>query len=237
MDEHPSVELWLVGHIDATPAMNRHSGRIVKRPLIHWTELPAVLRDLDINLAPLSLDSRFNQAKSAIKWLEASLVGTATIASPTQPFSEVITHGRNGMLAESPDEWYSALDFLVREPAERRVFGDRSRRAALLDFAPALQGHRYLDILQSVRSQSVPASKTHTWRDVHDDEPSAPFVLDTYDLRRHDSTPEAGGPVTMRRRIADTRITLRQEGLVAAARRTSRYGASLVRRRLAAFRR
>jgi hypothetical protein len=41
----------------------------------------------------------------------------------------------------------------------------------------------------------------------------------------------------MRRRIADTRITLRQEGLVAAARRTARYGASLVRRRLAAFRR
>ena len=36
-----------------------------------WRELPGLLRDLDVNLAPLELDlgegGRFNEAKSAIK--------------------------------------------------------------------------------------------------------------------------------------------------------------------------
>ena len=58
----------------------------------------ALLRDLDVNLAPLAPDSRFNEAKSAIKWLEAALVETPTIASPSGPFREAIEDGRTGSM-------------------------------------------------------------------------------------------------------------------------------------------
>jgi glycosyltransferase involved in cell wall biosynthesis len=232
MDDHPSLELWLVGHIEPTPAMRRHAARIVNRPLVHWTELPSVLRDLDVNLAPLAPGGRFNQGKSAIKWLEAAIVGTPTVASPTQPFKEVIVHGENGMLAETDDEWYSALDFLVGNPAQRRAFGDRSRRRALLDLAPAIQAERYLDVLRAVKSNPVPPSRTQTWREVMDDEPSAPFELDQYEIRSDEAEPGPIAPVTMRKRLTDTSVTLREQGLAAAATRVSRYGAALLKHRL-----
>ena len=69
------------------------SGRIRRLPLKPWHQLPAVLRDLDINLAPLEPGKTFNEAKSAIKWLEAALTRTPTVASPSLPFREAIEHG------------------------------------------------------------------------------------------------------------------------------------------------
>ena len=61
-----------------------------------------VLRTLDVNLAPLAPGSVFNEAKSAIKWLEAALVATPTVASPTEPYVAAIDHGRTGLLAAEP---------------------------------------------------------------------------------------------------------------------------------------
>ena len=46
------------------------------------TACRTLLRDLDVNLAPLEPGSRFNDAKSAIKWLEAALVGTPDHRQP-----------------------------------------------------------------------------------------------------------------------------------------------------------
>ena len=230
MEDFPELELWLIGLIEPTSALDHHSARIVRRPLVPWTELPGVLRDIDVNLAPLAPGWQFNRSKSAIKWLEAALVGTPTIASPTEPFREVIKHGHNGMLAETEKEWYSAIDLLVGDETTRKIFGNRSRREALLDLTPSIQGIRYLKILTSVRSNPVPASKTETWRAITDNEPSAPFEVDTY-ARSHIEMSISGPStrVTMRRRFTDTRVTLREQGLAAAAARASRYGAGLMR--------
>ena len=107
---------------------------------------PALLRDLDVNLAPLAPGSRFNEAKSAIKWLEAALVETPTVATPTEPFREAIDHGDTGLLAVDarrvgrrprPRCWTTA------RPAPR--IGARARRRALLALVapaagPALPG-------------------------------------------------------------------------------------------------
>ena len=52
-----------------------------------WTgiNLPALISEVDINLAPL-VDSIFNRAKSEIKWIEAALVKVPTVASKIGAF-------------------------------------------------------------------------------------------------------------------------------------------------------
>ena len=109
-------------------------------PFMPWHELPELLRDLDVNLAPLEPGSRFNDAKSAIKWLEAALVATPTIASPSAPFVDAIDAGRTGWLADSPRR----VGGRARRRADRRgrrgapsAHGRAASRAAALVPAPA----------------------------------------------------------------------------------------------------
>ena len=42
---------------------------------MNWRELPWIIAQTDINLAPLEMDNPFCQAKSEIKFVEAALVG------------------------------------------------------------------------------------------------------------------------------------------------------------------
>jgi glycosyltransferase involved in cell wall biosynthesis len=186
---HRDVELWLGGHLPLVPELQPFGRRVVRLPFVSWLELPAVLRDLDVNLAPLAPGSRFNEAKSAIKWLEAALVATPTIASQTGPFVEAIEHGRNGMLAASPEEFGAALERLVRDPVYRRSLGMRARRDALLRWSPYLQGERYQAVLE--RSfEWAGAHRQSSWESVVHDEPFTSVALEPYD----DLDPTSGQP-------------------------------------------
>jgi hypothetical protein len=147
MADRADLELWLVGFVPPAPALERFGARVVRLPLLPWEDLPGVLRNLDVNLAPLVPGSRFNEAKSAIKWLEAALTVTPTIASPTEPFRDVVQHGRNGWLAETTDDWSEGLGRLVADHGLRTAIGTRARRDALLRFSPHVQGRRYWEIL------------------------------------------------------------------------------------------
>lgn len=69
------------------------------------------LMNIDIGLCPI-VDNRFNRNKSAIKWMEYSMVGASTVASKISPYSDVISHGNTGLLAD-PQEWEEAINRLV----------------------------------------------------------------------------------------------------------------------------
>jgi glycosyltransferase involved in cell wall biosynthesis len=155
LDRHSDVELWLGGFLPPSPALDRFSSRVVRLPFLPWLEVPTVLRDLDVNLAPLAPDSRFNEAKSAIKWIEAALTATPTVASPTEPFREAITHGVNGLLAGSPQEWVGCVEQLLGADDERARIGNRAQRDALLGWSPFLQGTRYRDLLERGRARAL----------------------------------------------------------------------------------
>jgi glycosyltransferase involved in cell wall biosynthesis len=146
----PDVELWVGGLLRTGPELASFGQRIRRLPMVPWTDLPARLRDLDVNLAPLVLGSEFNEAKSAIKWLEAALVETPTVASPTQPFVEAIDHGRSGFVARTHDEWVERITVLLDDELLRRRMGGVARREALLRWSPARQGERYEEILRLV---------------------------------------------------------------------------------------
>jgi len=158
----------------------------VRIPFLPWLELPGALRDLDINLAPLAPGSSFNEAKSAIKWLEAALVETPTIATPTEPFREAIDHGGSGLLAATTGEWVDALDLLLDDEAERARIGARARRRALLTWSPELQGQRYHAILTAIAAAGPGAPRDPvatagtTWEPVALDEPALPAPLEPY---------------------------------------------------------
>jgi len=192
LESRAGIELWLIGLVRPSQALERFGPRVRRIPFQEWRNLPGLLRDLDVNLAPLQPESRFNDAKSAIKWLEAALSATPTVASPSEPFREVIRHGENGMLAGTEDEWTSALQLLVDDSEMRGRLGRRAQRDALLGWSPHLQAARYLKILEHGPDRRRPARTRDRapWVAVAHDEPPFPVVLEPY----ADASPSAARP-------------------------------------------
>ena len=66
----------------------------------------------DIFIAPL-VDNLFNRCKSPLKFFEYSALGAPGVFSRLEPYADVVTHGHNGLLASSLDEWKDCLIQLV----------------------------------------------------------------------------------------------------------------------------
>jgi glycosyltransferase involved in cell wall biosynthesis len=228
MNRHPVSELVLGGHLNTSSRMQAVASRTRRLPILPWYQLPGVLRDLDVNLAPLEPIGRFNEAKSAIKWLEAALVGTPTIASPTQPFREVIVPGVNGLLASTPDEWLTSLDMLLTDAVTRRRTGSRARRDALLRYSPHRQAEVYLSVLaqaRAVRVERGPRVPSPDWVPTVTSEPFTPTTLEPYTVSGAASPvsgPTIGGRAKHLARV--TAQVYEQDGLAEVARRAARSG-------------
>ena len=238
LDDLPEVELWLGGLVTPSAALDRFGPRVRRLPLLPWLELPAVVRDLDVNLAPLAPGSRFNEAKSAIKWLEAALTATPTVASATGPFREAIDHGRNGLLATDADEWRDGLRRLLSDDLLRGAVGRRARRDALVRWSPHVQAGRYLEILESAPRRRRPETGRAPWPAVAHDEPFAPHALEPYEpvlSPASSATPPADPPsagavrpaaavARARSLVAAGLRSLRDDGLPVTAGRAARFG-------------
>lgn len=80
---------------------------------------------VDLWIAPL-LDTPFNRAKSAIKFLEYSATATPGVYSRIDPYEAVIQDGENGFLAAGDAEWIDRLGQLVQNAALRHQMGSRA---------------------------------------------------------------------------------------------------------------
>jgi len=118
------------------PPRHRHSG---------WTtEITEYYKtvDWDIALAPLR-PHLFNQAKSALRVLEAAALGIPVVASDYGPYAEFVQHGQTGFLAKRSHQWGSYLGELTTDPELRDRMGKNAREQARLYTAEA-NSHRWL---------------------------------------------------------------------------------------------
>ncbi|MDG6141860.1 rhamnan synthesis F family protein [Lactococcus formosensis] len=129
LEKYPHVELHLVGYIDLPQDLQKYAKQIKMNPYVDWRELPRLISQMDINLAPL-VDSVFNRAKSEIKWLEAALVKVPTVASYLGSFEEMVSNDETGLLAQ-PDEWYEKLEILIENPDKRQRIAETAYRFVL----------------------------------------------------------------------------------------------------------
>lgn len=129
LKKYSNVQLHIVGILDIPEDMKPFENQIVTHDYVDWDKLPALISEVDINLAPL-VDSIFNRAKSEIKWIEAALVKVPTVASNIGAFSDVVVDGETGLLA-TDEEWFDKLEDLVLSPKLRQKIADAAYRAVL----------------------------------------------------------------------------------------------------------
>lgn len=149
LTELPETELLLVGQVAVGSALAAFGPRVQRRQVVPWQELFELLAAVDVNLAPLAA-GRFAWGKSAIKWLEAAVVATPTVATASPAFAESIVDGATGRLVAPGGEWLEPISELVVDARLRHEVGERARLAALRDYGPDVQAERYADWFGSV---------------------------------------------------------------------------------------
>lgn len=111
LKEYSDVELHVVGYLDIPEEFKVVKNQLVFHEYVDWQELPALISEVDINLAPLTTNI-FNEAKSEIKWLEAALVKTPTVASDIGAFRDIIKNDITGFLCKD-NEWFEKLKMCI----------------------------------------------------------------------------------------------------------------------------
>ncbi|WP_322807399.1 tetratricopeptide repeat protein [Thermanaerothrix sp.] len=122
---HPEVTLVIGGDSQIfelfKPLPERQKVFLPFRP---HNEYPLMLANFDILLAPLS-NTRFNQAKSDIKLVEAGARRLPWVASPLPAYR---AWGVGGILAETPSSWGDALSTLVQDSSLRQQLAAAGRK-------------------------------------------------------------------------------------------------------------
>jgi glycosyltransferase involved in cell wall biosynthesis len=107
-----------------------------------------LLQQFNVGLMPLPRDT-WTQGKCALKALLYMACGVPCIATPFGAALDIIDHGRNGWLANSPREWRDGLEAL-RDPELRQRLGAAARATVEERFSLGVAAPRLADLLESI---------------------------------------------------------------------------------------
>ena len=134
MEKYPQVELILVGALEIGNELNRFASRIRKIGLAPRDKHYENLSQVDINLIPLVKDDPFNKSKSELKFFEAGIVKTPSVAVNDETYRGCIFDGGDGFLASTIEEWFEKLEKLVLDPELRLSMGQKAYEKSLEDY-------------------------------------------------------------------------------------------------------
>jgi glycosyltransferase involved in cell wall biosynthesis len=133
LEEDPRLAVVVVGYIEAGPGLKRFGERVTRFPFTDYVNLQKLIGSVEFNLMPLQ-HNVFTHSKSELKYFEAAVVGTQSIASPTYTYERAIRHGDNGYLAQS-HQWLSVIRQALREIDRYPSMAQRSRADAREKYA------------------------------------------------------------------------------------------------------
>lgn len=107
------------------------------------------LNKIDIGLMPLPNDE-WAKGKCGLKGLTYMACGIATVMSPVGVNKEIITHGQNGFLASTEQEWINCLSQLIENKELRLKLGEVGRKTVIEKYSVEANKEKYLLAFRSV---------------------------------------------------------------------------------------
>lgn len=145
LKDYPDMVLQVVGFMEFPEGMQSliQAGRVKFTPLVDFMELQRMIAQVDVNIVPL-VKNTFTNCKSELKFFEAAVVDTVTVATPTYTYAHSIEDGATGFLCH-PGQWYGRIAYLYAHPEESRKIAMAAKEYCL---------HRYTGdvILRQIHS-------------------------------------------------------------------------------------
>jgi glycosyltransferase involved in cell wall biosynthesis len=107
------------------------------------------LRRIDIGIMPLP-DNEWTRGKCAFKAIQYMALGIPTVSSPVGMASEIIEHNVNGLLANTPEEWFEALARLMRDADLRRRLAEEGRKTVEAYYSLGVWAPRFASLLDQI---------------------------------------------------------------------------------------
>lgn len=131
LEKHSDARLVVVGLMEFDKRAKKFlkNGQVKIVSPVDFRKLQKLMCEVKVNIAPLVAND-FTNCKSELKFFEAAIVETTTIASPTYTFKNAIKDGENGLLAQ-PGEWYDKLEYLYNNPEKNKKIAECAKKYAL----------------------------------------------------------------------------------------------------------
>lgn len=133
LDEDKHLGLVVVGYIETGSGLNRFGARVKRFPFHDFVNLQRLIGAVEFNLMPLQYNV-FTNCKSELKYFEAAIVGTQSIASPSYTYSRAICHGDNGYISQA-HQWENTIKQALGEIGEYDKMAKRSHDDAQTKYA------------------------------------------------------------------------------------------------------
>ena len=149
LELYDNTKLKIVGYMKLSKRMQqlKSLGKVELVQLVDYLRLQGLIAKVDVNIAPLILND-FTNCKSELKFFEAAVVETTTIASPNYSFKKAISDGENDFLAK-PGEWFDKLEYLYNHPEENRRIALAAKKYTLKHY----YGKEFLEDLKNGKQQ------------------------------------------------------------------------------------
>ena len=127
------------------------AGRVGNLEVIAWSEDTEVdaIQSMDIGVMPLP-DTPWARGKCGYKLIQYMACGLPVVASPVGVNKEIVEHGVNGFLAESDEEWRTAIEALISDPELRHRMGAAGRKKVENEYSLQVWGPRVATMLHRV---------------------------------------------------------------------------------------
>jgi glycosyltransferase involved in cell wall biosynthesis len=145
LEENPRLGVVMVGYIQAGAALKRFGKRVKWFPFHDFINLQRLVGTVEFNLMPLQYNA-FTNCKSELKYFEAAIVGTMSIASPTYTYEKAILDGQNGYLAQA-HQWVSCIKRAVADIGNYQSMAERGYADARTKYAWFNQRSRVIHAL------------------------------------------------------------------------------------------
>ncbi len=106
------------------------------------------LQDISIGIMPLP-DIEWTRGKCGLKGLQYMGLAIPTIMSPVGVNTEIIEHGKNGLIASTKQQWVDSLSQLIESAELRKKLGEAGRKTVEDVYSVNANKEKYLNLFKN----------------------------------------------------------------------------------------
>lgn len=135
LEKYPSMRLKVVGFMEFPLLIEEaiRRGQVLFTPLVDFLELQRLIAEVDVNIVPL-VDNTFSNCKSELKFFEAAIVDTPTIATPIYTYASCIEDGINGFLCR-PGQWFQTIERIYNKEVDISAINQKAHEYVLEEYS------------------------------------------------------------------------------------------------------
>ena len=137
LDKYSQVDFYIVGYAKLAKSLSKKFGkRVIHIEFSEYYAYMASFLKFDLNIIPL-VQNQFNECKSAIRYLESSLLEVPSLVTYIGDFKHIIKHKETGIFVykNTTAEWVSTIEWSIENKENLHTIGKAAKENTLSNYS------------------------------------------------------------------------------------------------------